>query len=66
MYKCAYKTSDLYFLTTCTPRKQLLIELILCHELAGIPIGFAFDMYFQQNSILSSIMYLSIIEASRQ
>ena len=64
MYKCACKTSDRDLLTIFTPRKHLLVERLWCHELAGTPIGFAFVMYSEQNSILSSAMYLSIIEAS--
>jgi len=64
MYKCACKTYDRDLLTIFTPRKDLLVERLWCHELAGRPIGFAFDMYSEQNSILASAMYLLIIEAS--
>jgi len=63
IYKYACKTSDQNLLTTCTPRKHLLIKCLWCHELDGRPIGFAFDMYSEQNSILYSTTYLSIIEA---
>jgi len=35
-----------------------------CQQLSGIFIEFAFDMYFEQNSLASSAMYLSMIEGS--
>ena len=64
IYKCACRTSSLHLLMTCTPFEDLLIYLRECRPFSGTPINLAFDKYSEQNSIDSSKIYLSIMEAS--
>jgi len=63
IYKCACRAFSLDFLTTCTPFEDLLINLRECQHFSGTPIDLAFDKYSGQNSIDSSQMFLSIMEA---
>jgi len=51
---------------TCTPFEDLLINLRECQHFSGTPIRLTFDKYSKQNSIDSSEMYLSIMEASER
>ena len=66
IYKYACRTYSLDFLMTCTLFEYLLINLRECQHFSGTPIDFAFDMYSEQNSITSSKMYLSTMDASRR
>jgi len=66
MYRCACINFSRSLLTTLTPQMLLLIEHMFNHDLWGTPTSFAFAMQSEQNLILSSAIYLSIIEASRR